>query len=74
MATEEHEGWKIREELRSDGFEKLTEGEKKKKKQRREVKATEKYKGGAQYLKAGIRNVKLNERNECKKYISLIFE
>lgn len=29
MATEEHEGWKIREELRSDGFEKLTEGEKK---------------------------------------------
>lgn len=46
----------------------------KKKKQRREVKATEKYKGGAQYLKAGIRNVKLNEQNECKKYISLIFE
>ena len=31
MATEEHEGWKIREELRSDGFEKLTEGEKEKK-------------------------------------------
>ena len=32
---EEHEGWKIREELRSDGFEKLTEGEKKKETEKR---------------------------------------